>query len=197
MLIYGAGGHCKVVIDTLNASGELVTGVVDDFSIEDILNTRNYGKYSCNLLTESELIIAIGSNETRKIVAKRVKHNFGQAIHPSSYISSYSSIGHGTVVFAQSVIQPSSVIKEHVIINTGAKIDHDCQVDDFAHIAPGATLCGGVTIGEGVLIGAGATILPGVSIANWTTIGAGSVVTKSIIQPSILIGNPAKPKKND
>lgn len=49
-----------------------------------------------------------------------------------------------------------------------------------------------VIIGSNVWIGAQSIILPGVNIGNNAVIGAGSVVTKSIPQNSIAVGNPAK-----
>lgn len=49
-----------------------------------------------------------------------------------------------------------------------------------------------VEICDGVWIGQGAYILPGVTIGKNSIIGAGSVVTKSIPEYSIAVGNPAK-----
>lgn len=49
-----------------------------------------------------------------------------------------------------------------------------------------------VTIGRNVWIGGGAIILPGVSIGDGTTIGAGSVVTKSIPSNCLAVGNPCR-----
>lgn len=49
-----------------------------------------------------------------------------------------------------------------------------------------------IKIGNNVWIGAGANILPGVTIGDNGTIGAGSVVNKSIPANSIAVGNPCK-----
>ena len=49
-----------------------------------------------------------------------------------------------------------------------------------------------VTIGDGCWIGEKVCILPGVSIGKKSVIGAGSVVTKSIPDYSIAVGNPAR-----
>ena len=56
--------------------------------------------------------------------------------------------------------------------------------------------CHPVIIGDNVWIGTGAIILPGVKIGNSTIIGAGSVVTKSMPENSIVAGNPAKIIRN-
>ena len=50
-----------------------------------------------------------------------------------------------------------------------------------------------ITIGENCWIGFGAIILPGVELGNHTTVGAGSVVTRSFPKGNCIIaGNPAK-----
>jgi len=50
-----------------------------------------------------------------------------------------------------------------------------------------------IKIGDNVWLGANVIILPGVSIADNCVVGAGSVVTKSILEPSsIVVGNPAR-----
>ncbi len=50
----------------------------------------------------------------------------------------------------------------------------------------------GVVIGDGVWIGSGATILDGVEIGRNSVIAAGSVVTKSVPDYSVVAGIPAK-----
>jgi acetyltransferase-like isoleucine patch superfamily enzyme len=50
----------------------------------------------------------------------------------------------------------------------------------------------GITIGDDVWIGAGCKILDGVYIGSGVVIGAGSVVTKSIAEYSVVAGVPAK-----
>lgn len=49
-----------------------------------------------------------------------------------------------------------------------------------------------VKIGKNVWIGGGRIILPGVTIGDGATVGAGSVVTKSIPSNCVAVGNPCK-----
>lgn len=54
------------------------------------------------------------------------------------------------------------------------------------------TKIGLVDIHDNVFIGAGSTIMPGVTIGKNVVIGAGSIVTKSIPDNSVAVGNPAR-----
>jgi maltose O-acetyltransferase len=49
-----------------------------------------------------------------------------------------------------------------------------------------------VTIGSDVWVGSGAIILPGVTIGSRTVIGAGSVVTRSLPENVLAVGNPCR-----
>ena len=51
---------------------------------------------------------------------------------------------------------------------------------------------GAIIVGDDVFIGARATILPGVHIGDGAAIGAGAVVTKSVPDGGVAVGNPAK-----
>ncbi len=193
MIIYGAGGHAKVVYDCLVSQGIKLKGIFDDnANIKTFYKLNVITPYSVNSFTDEKLIISIGSNEIRFDLAKSVKHSFGKAIHKTAFLAESTIIGKGTMVSMKSVIQAESVIGRHVIINTGAIVEHNCVIEDFAHIGPGAVICGNVRIGLGTFIGANATILPGVSIGRRAMVGAGSVVLNDVIEGTKLAGNPAK-----
>jgi len=49
-----------------------------------------------------------------------------------------------------------------------------------------------VTIGSDVWVGSGAIILPGVTIGSRTVVGAGSVVTRSLPDDVLAVGNPCR-----
>ena len=45
---------------------------------------------------------------------------------------------------------------------------------------------------QGCSVGANATILPGLQIGRWALVGAGAVVTRSVPDHALVIGNPAR-----
>ena len=191
MLIYGIGGHAKVV----SSACDEVHHFFDDRGIETSFMRAPVSVYNGNNYPDSPLCIAIGNNKTRKKISQMVQHKFGVVLANSAEIHSSVTIGEGSMVLHGAIAQIDSHIGKHVILNTNCSVDHDCLIEDFVHVAPNATLCGSVSVGEGSLIGAGSVILPGVKVGKWCTIGAGSVVTKDIDDNSIVYGNPARVKK--
>lgn len=190
LTLYGAGGHCKVVIDILHALGINVTKVVDDNPGSDRISGIPLllpdGHYDSALIT-------IGNCEIRKKIVSSIKvKRYLTAIHPSAIVSPSAKLREGTVVMQGAVVQSSTNIGRHCIINTNSSIDHDCEISDFVHIAPGVSICGGVNIGEGSWIGAGSVVIQGVRIGKNCMIGAGAVVVSDIPDNSLAYGNPCK-----
>jgi sugar O-acyltransferase (sialic acid O-acetyltransferase NeuD family) len=181
MIIYGAGGHAKVVIDCLENMQQPVELVIDDdINKASVLNYPVRQGYDHTMLPESPMIIAVGNNEVRKGIAEVIRHKAGIAIHPLASVSPHATVETGTVIFNAAIVQAHAVVGHHAIINSSAIVEHDCRVGDFAHVAPHVTLCGEVTVGEGALIGAGAVVLPGVTIGRWSTVGAGCIVKHDV-----------------
>ena len=199
-IVIGAGGHGKVIADILLSGGTDVLGFLDDnFAGEgqSVLGLPILGKPSSwNDFSDSHFIVAIGSQKIRQQMVIQLQAD-GQsqwliAIHPSATVSTFSTIGVGSVVMAGAVINADAVIGIHSIVNTSATVDHDCVVGDFVHIAPGANLAGGVQIGDRTLVGVGATIAPYCTVGEDVIIGAGAVVIDNIASGRTVKGVPAK-----
>lgn len=189
MILYGASGHAKVIIDILEAMGIEVSELFDDNnSLEKLQNI----KVSIPRETTEKLIISIGNNRIRKKIVESNSYTYGVAIHPTSVLSPYAHVGEGTVVMQGAIIQSDVVVGKHCIVNTGATIDHECQIEDYVHVSPNATLCGNVKVGEESWIGAGSVIIPGIKIGKNSVVGAGSVVIRDIPDNCIAAGNPCK-----
>ncbi len=188
MILYGASGHGKVIIEILEANGVKVDYVVDDNpDINELLGyevRRNTGKYD-------DAIISIGSSQIRKKLVETLEvKNYHVAIHPSALVSPRAKIGEGTVVMHGAIVQTCVEVGKHCIINTGASVDHDCKLADYVHIAPQATLSGAVEVGEGTWIGAGAVIKQCIKIGANCMIGAGAVVVKDVPDGMTVVGVP-------
>ena len=197
MYLYGASGHCKVIIDSIETStNKIIEGVFDDNDgLESILNIPIYSFKLYDKIKIKELIISVGDNRTRKQIAESVVANYVSVIHSKAVVSKYASINKGTSIMANAVVNASAKIGKHCIINTGAIVEHDCVLEDFVHISPNASLAGNVKIGEGTQIGIGAQVIQGITIGKWVTIGAGTVVIRDVPDSVLIVGNPAREVK--
>lgn len=193
MLLYGAGGHAKVILSCLLAEGVKVHGIFDDnpFLVQS-LAIPFVIQYDNNTFQHEPIIISIGHNPSRKRIAGIIQHTPGNVFHPSAIIDVRARVKDGTVVLHQCVIQADVTIGRHVIVNTGAIVEHDSVIGDFVHLAPGVVICGNVIVGENTLVGAGSVIAPNLIIGKDCLIAAGSVVTMNIPDGATVRGNPGR-----
>jgi len=84
-------------------------------------------------------------------------------------------------------------IGDHVTITEGVRfITHDGGVWVFRENNKGCNIFGRIIVGNNVFFGIRAIIMPGVCIGNNVVVGAGSVVTKSVPDNTVVAGVPAK-----
>lgn len=210
IVLFGGGGHAKVVCDAALAAGLRVAGFLDDASDAALSNwpIKSLGRldqwYSV-VENGHRLACAIGDNVLRikwlNRISAAANHEtqsgqFCTIVHPSALISSHHVlIGAGSFLSARSVVNTHAVLGRGVIVNTGSIVEHDCVLGDGVHLGPGSALGGAVRIGERTLIGIGACVRPSITIGRDCVIGAGAVVVSDIDDGMTVMGNPARSSK--
>lgn len=201
-LLIGAGGHGRVLLDTLLSQGTRVGGILDEGFVrgERVFNVPVLGADSWLESQEAgAFALANGAGSPTSSLRRRVYEywsergfEFPSVLHPHAVVGREVQLRSGSQVFAGAVVQSRSVIGANAVINTRASIDHDCEIGAHAFVAPGAVLCGGVHVGAGAFVGACAVLLPGISIGDGAVVGAGAIVTKDVAARQLVLGSPAR-----
>lgn len=201
IIVLGAGGHAKVVIELLLATSHVVDFCIAGESsparcldVEVLVGDHHLTR----LFAEGYRFAfpAVGSNFVRERLARQaVDIGFAlvNAISPHASVSPSAKLGCGVAIMGGAVINADARIDDLAIINTGTVVDHDCHIGAGAHVAPQCALAGNVTVGRQAFLGIGTVVIPEITIGDQATIGAGSVVVADIPASVLALGHPAKP----
>lgn len=137
----------------------------------------------------------------------------GCQIGAGTKIWHYSHIMEGCVLGERCNIGQNVVISPGVVLGNNVKVQNNVSVytgvtcDDDVFLGPSCVFTNVINprsainrkseyahthVGKGATIGANATIVCGHDIGEYAFIGAGAVVTKSVLPYALLVGNPAR-----
>jgi sugar O-acyltransferase (sialic acid O-acetyltransferase NeuD family) len=205
VIIMGAGGHAKVLIETLHLLGASILGITDPneslhgqnmMGVPIIGNDRKIWDFVDNKTIQ--LVNALGSTNDTKArqtlfnTWQKRFYNFPAIIHPRAILPRHIHLFQGVQILAGAIINPNVKIEKNTIVNTGAIVEHDCIIGEHVHLAPGVRVAGNVTIGNSSHVGIGSTIIQGLTIGSNCLIAAGAVVIRSVPDNSIVMGVPGK-----
>lgn len=117
-----------------------------------------------------------------------------------------AKIGNYCNICSHCFIENNVTIGHRVTVKCGVQLWDGLQIEDDVFIGPNVTFTNDMRprskqypdeflptiIRKGASIGANATILPGVEIGVGAMVGAGAVVTKSVLAGTTVVGNPAQ-----
>jgi sugar O-acyltransferase (sialic acid O-acetyltransferase NeuD family) len=203
LLILGAGGFGREVLDWASVVPESqrdweIAGFLDDRpNALDGLNCRcqilgSAGTYDFG--SEDRVVCAIGDPKVRLQNCRELKTRgvqFVSIIHPTAIIGSNSRIGEGCILCPYSIITANVTVGNFVVINLHSSVGHDAIIGDGCTFSAHVDVTGGVTLGEGVFLGSHASVTPRIKIADYTVVGAGSVILKKTKPGVTMFGVPA------
>lgn len=199
LLVFGAGGHAKSVVEMIMANGKFrLAGIVDDNipAGTRVLDIPVLGpREILPQLVERGLTKAANGVGGIIDINIRVKlfhfmeesgFTFPPLLHPRAAVEPSASIGDGVQVFANAYIGSSAVLQARCMVNTNAVVSHDCSIGSYTHVAPGALLAGHVQVGERTLVGMGVTTAIGIKIGSHVRIGNGAILYADVPDQSII-----------
>jgi UDP-2-acetamido-3-amino-2,3-dideoxy-glucuronate N-acetyltransferase len=131
----------------------------------------------------------------------------GTKIWHFSHIMTACRLGENCNIGQNVVISPGVILGKNVKVQNNVSIYEGVTCDDDVFLGPSMVFTnvtnprsavnrrGSYTfthVGRGASIGANATIVCGHDIGEFAFIGAGSVVTKTVLPYALVVGNPAK-----
>ena len=198
LILIGAGGYAKSVIDSLDLDKFSIIGFLDEFSQKkEHLGYPILGKQIDDLpcVDGVSFFISIGNNfHRKKWFCQLKKHNLDliNVIDPTAILSPHSTIGSGCFMGKFSIVNSGATIGDNCIINTKALVEHGCVVSSHVNLSTNSVINGDVKVGEGTFVGSGSITIGQISIGEWSTIGAGAVVIRDVEDKSCFAGVPAK-----
>lgn len=199
MVMYGGGGHGKILIDLLRALGryELI-GILDDGRSpgELVMGVPILG--DGQLLAEirardvtlaANAVGGIGKPNVRIAIFDRLREAGFECpalIHPWALVEPSASIADGAQILARAYIGSEVQIGFGALINVGAIVSHECRIGNYVNVSPGAMLAGNVEVGEAAQIGMGVTINLGIKIGARARIGNGATVKADVPEGGVV-----------
>jgi len=192
IMIFGAGGHAKVIASLL--APEHPTFVVREPQASDQISESDVFS-AIDRYRHARFYIGIGDNAVRTRIFERLAAadiRPATCIAPTAFVAPDASIGAGVVVCPGAVVMTGAVLGDNVIVNTLSGVDHDCRIGDHSQISVGVTLAGGVVVGRSCFVGLKAGFFPQVTIGDGVIVRAGSLVTSDQPDRVMIGGSPAR-----
>ncbi len=206
LIIVGAGGYAKSVLDSLDITNFRMIGFLDDIKpvgtehlgypvigndIDAVDNFRDYVYF-----------IAIGNNAKRKRWYERLKAkdrdlSLINVIDRTAIVSRNATIGEGSFIGKLAIVNSGASVGNNTVINTRALVEHGCRIGDHVNVSTCTTLNGDVIVDEGGFVGSGAVVNGQLTIGSWALVGSGAVVIRDVEPATVVVGVPAKEIESD
>lgn len=209
IILVGGGGHCISCIDVIEQENKYeITGILD---VKENLNNKIMGYPVIGTDDDMALVskeckyflITIGQLKNYKIrqqkfeMLKKLDVTLPVVVSPRAYVSSRSSIGEGSIIMHDAIINSGVKIGRNCIINTKSLVEHETVIGNNSHISTNAVVNGQCNIGADVFVGSSSVISNNIRIVDRTVVGAGSVVVRNILERGVYVGNPVRCLRNE
>lgn len=199
LILIGAGGFAKSVLDSLDLERYEFCGFIDNFKPEGSSHL-GYPVLASTIQNFSErenysYFISIGNNEYR--LEKYLKlQQFGckviNVVDKTALVSRNSTLGIGVFVGKMAIVNSGVTVGNNVIINTKALVEHGCFIGNHCNISTNTALNGDVIVEDYAFVGSSAVVNGQLRIGENALVGSGAVVIRNVEPRTVVAGVPAK-----
>ena len=207
IVIVGTGDFADFILDIVDATGMTVAGYALDGKY---LKESTYRDLPVKPIEEIEkwfpqekygmVIGFIGQKMyTQRYekyqLLKEKGYDFPNLIHPSVFMSPYSQMGDGNIIFQQSIFAFGSTIGNCNIFTNKSNISHHVKVGNANYFAPGVSTTGYAEIGNYCFLGVNSAINNKVKVADYTFVGGGKFITDNTHEYDVFVPEKSVPLK--
>ena len=197
LIIIGAGGFAKSIVDSLDNQKYNLVGFVDTFKqgqhigfdiianhLDDITSPHDYAYF-----------IGVGDPKTRHQFYTQLNEKGLEQINivdPSAMLAKDVKLGNGIYIGKMCIINSGTKLADGVVVNTRSLIEHGNDIQCCSNITTNVVLNGDVTVGSRTFVGSCTVVNGQITIGTNTIIGSGSVVIRDIGDNIVVAGSPTR-----
>ena len=154
--------------------GDVVENITKDFSNNEF---------------DKCIISFSGATKARASIFLELKDKgvpFANILHSTAYVSKFSRLGEGNLIFANSRIGPFCDLGDNNLLSASCSIEHNNIIGSHNTFGPGVLFSGSVTVGNGNKFGTMIGIEPNVIIGSDNIIASSQVVNISLADRKLL-----------
>jgi sugar O-acyltransferase (sialic acid O-acetyltransferase NeuD family) len=186
LILIGGGRHCVSCIDVIEEGNKFeIAGIVDNHIASGMLLGYPILGSDADLevlrFSYDYALITVGQIETPSIrirlfeYVRSLGYMLPKVTSPRAYVSRHASIGEGTVIMHDALVNSCATIGRNCIINSKSLVEHDAVIQDNCHISTGAIINGCTIVRQGTFVGSNAVTREAVETNENDFIKAGSL----------------------
>ncbi len=199
ILLIGASGLAREVIALLGDSRtQRVVAVLDDDANAQGATCGAIpiigGLIEVNRYPHARVLVCVGSGRARERIVARLglaPERYATILDPSVRNPAGCPVGAGSIILANATITADAAVGRHVVLMPAVTVTHGDRLDDFATLAAGVSLGGNVSVGKGAYLGMNSSVKPGLVVGDYSTLGMGAVLLRSLPPGETWAGVPA------
>lgn len=144
-----------------------------------------------------KLLLALGSSSERLALSQRLpgETRYARCVHPQAFFLEPYEVPAGCIIYPMTYFSRNLQLGPHSLFMTGTILGHDLEIGECFTSSAHVSIGGGARLGKAVFCGLQSAIRDGIEVTDHVMLGMGAMAVKSIKEPGVYIGNPARKRE--